>query len=59
MEHDEYEMQIEYSEMTSFNFNSEEYIELKKDYLECEKAAKGFVWFIKNLFAKTKIATAS
>jgi len=59
MEHDEYEMQIEYSEMTSFNFSSKEYLEVKKDYLECEKAAKGFVGFLKEFFAKGKIATAS
>ncbi len=37
MAHNEYEMLIEYSEMTAFNFNSKEYQEVKKDYLECKK----------------------
>lgn len=59
MLNDEYEMQIEYSEMTAFNFSSKEYLEVKRDYLECEKAAEGFVGFVKNLLAKKKIASAS
>ena len=32
---DEHEALIEYSEMTTFNFNSEEFQKVKKDYLEC------------------------
>jgi len=32
---DEHEMLIQYSEMTGFDFNSEEFQRVKKDYLEC------------------------
>ena len=40
MEHlDEHEMLIEYSEMSAFDFNSEEFRRVRKDYLEC----KGFL----------------
>lgn len=59
MGHDEHEMLIEYSEMTAFNFNSKEYLEVKKDFIECEKAAKGFEWFVKNLISRFKIANAN
>ena len=34
MEHDEHEMLIEYSEMTAYSLDSEEFQEVKKDYLE-------------------------
>ena len=34
MSHDENEMMIEYSEMTAFNFNSKEYQEVKKDFID-------------------------
>lgn len=52
MEHDEHEMLVEYSEMTAFNFNSKEYKEVKKDYLECKEAACGIEGFIKNLVSR-------
>ena len=39
MEHDEHEMMIEYSEMTAFNFNSKEYQEVRKDFIECKETA--------------------
>ena len=43
MEHlDEHEMLIEYSEMTSFDFNSKEFQEVKKDVLECKNLLSGF-----------------
>lgn len=45
MSHDENEMMIEYSEMTSFNFNSKEYQEVRKDFMECKEAIRGFEWF--------------
>lgn len=57
MAHDEYEMLIEYSEMTAFNFNSKEYQEVKNDYLECEKAANCFVTFFRNLVNRFKPQT--
>ena len=42
MEHlDEHEMLIEYSEMTSFDFNSKEFEEVRKDVLECKNALSG------------------
>ena len=54
MENKDYEMLIEYSEMTAFNFKSEEFKEVLRDVQECKKAfnfvekiiegiAKGFV----------------
>ncbi len=50
MEHDEYEMQVEYSEMTAFNFNSKEYQEVKNDVLKCKDAANGIEAFAKRFF---------
>ena len=54
MEHDEHEMLIEYSEMTAFNFNSKEFQDVKRDYIECRDtvsniagAFEGFVNFFK------------
>lgn len=58
MVRDEHEMLIEYSEMTSFNFNSKEYQEVKQDYIECKKAISGFDWFVKNFISKFKKAGA-
>ena len=49
MEHDEHEMLIEYSEMTAFNFNSEEYKKVKSDYVECKQAVSGIEGFVKEL----------
>ncbi len=46
---DEHEALIEYSEMTTFDFNSKEYQELRRDYLECKDMASRFVWIIKNI----------
>ena len=54
---DEYEMLIEYSEMTAFNFNSKEYQEVRKDYLECKEAATGFERFVKNFISRFKAQT--
>ena len=46
MSYDEQEMMIEYSEMTAFNFNSKEYQEVKKDFIECKEVAHGFEWIV-------------
>lgn len=54
MGYDEHEMLIEYSEMTAFNFNSKEYQEAKKDFIECKDVAHGFESFIKNLVKNFK-----
>ena len=56
MGHDEHEMMIEYAEMTAFNFNSKEYQEVRKDFIECKEAATGFEWFVKNFTTKFKKA---
>ncbi len=45
---DEYEMLIEYSEMTAFDFNSKEYQEIRKDYIECRNFISDFLWKIRN-----------
>ena len=55
MEHDEHEMLIEYSEMTTFNFNSKEYQEVRKDYLECRDFVSNLVWTISNFINDLKI----
>ena len=56
MGHDEHEMMIEYAEMTSFDFNSKEYQEVRKDFIECKKVATGFEWFVKNFISRNKKA---
>ena len=50
MERDEHEMLIEYSEMTTFDFNSKEFQEVKRDFIECEKAVEKVEWTIKSFF---------
>ena len=52
MEQDEHEMLVEYSEMTSFNFSSKEYKEVRNDYIECKEAANGVESFFKGLVSK-------
>ena len=52
MAHDEHEMLVEYSEMTAFNFNSKEYQEVKKDFIECKNTATGIEWVVKNFMSK-------
>ena len=54
MGHDEHEMLVEYSEMTAFDFNSKEYQDVKKDYLECKEAVTGFEWFVKRFISRFK-----
>ena len=49
MGRDEHEMLIEYSEMTTFNFNSKEYQEVKQDFIECKEAACGFEFFMQKI----------
>ena len=55
MRHDEHEMLIEYSEMTAFNFNSKEYLEVKKDFIECKEITNDF---LKNFISKFRKAEA-
>lgn len=58
MGRDEHEMLVEYSEMTAFNFNSKEFLEVKEDYIECKNVATGFDGFMKNFIARFKSAEA-
>lgn len=58
MEHDEYERLVEYSEMTAFNFNSKEYQEVKRDYVECKDAVTGLGKFFQGIAKGLKIQTA-
>ena len=56
MSHDEHELMVEYSEMTAFNFNSKEYQEVRKDFMECKDAVHGFEWFTRSFMSKfTKV----
>ena len=45
-------LMVEYAEMTAFNFNSKEYQEVKKDFVECKDMANGFDNFMKNFVSK-------
>ena len=56
MGHDEHEMMVEYSEMTAFNFNSKEYQEARKDFIECRETAKGFEGFMENFVSRFRKA---
>ena len=53
MEHlDEHEMLIEYSEMSAFDFNSEEFRKVKKDYVECRNFFNNLMWNISRFTEK-------
>ena len=53
MEHlDEHEMLIQYSEMTAFNFNSEEFRKVKKDYIDCKNFISDFVFAVSKFMNK-------
>ena len=56
MEHDEHEMLIEYSEMTAFNFNSQEFQNVRRDYEECRNFASNFVESVKSFMNGLKPA---
>ena len=58
MGRDEHEMLVEYSEMTAFNFNSKEYQEVRKDFLECKKAANGFEFLFERFVSVFRPAEA-
>ncbi len=53
---DEHEALIEYSEMTTFDFNSKEFQEVKRDYLKCRDMVLSFVWFISDFMNRFKPA---
>ena len=51
MEHlDEHEMLIQYSEMTAFDFNSEEFRKIRKDYIECKNFIQKILCRFENKF---------
>ncbi len=49
---DEHEALIEYSEMTSFDFNSKEFQEVKRDYLSCRNMVLDLFGLISEFFSK-------
>ena len=51
---DEHEALIEYSEMTSFDFNSEEFQKVRKDYIECRDVVTNILQFVKNVVGCVK-----
>ena len=51
---DEHEALIEYSEMTSFDFNSKEFQEVRKDYLECQDVVSNIIGFVKGVINTLK-----
>ena len=53
---DEHEALIEYSEMTTFDFNSKEYQQIRRDYLECKNFVSEFVWLVSNFISRFKTA---
>lgn len=53
---DEHEALIEYSEMTTFNFNSKEYQEVIRDYKTCRNMVSNFAWLVSNLISRFKPA---
>lgn len=52
---DEHEALIEYSEMTSFDFNSEEFQKVRKDYIECRDVVTNILQFVKNVVDCVKV----
>ena len=57
MEHlDEHEMLIEYSEMSAFDFNSEEFRKVREDYVECRNFFNNLIWNISRFTEKFRPA---
>lgn len=53
---DEHEALVEYSEMTSFDFNSKEFQEVRRDYIECRNTVSKLMRFFENIANVRKIA---
>lgn len=47
---DEHEALIEYSEMTTFDFNSKEFQGIKNDYLACKDMVSRAAYAVSNFF---------
>ena len=58
MEQNEHEIMIEYSEMTSFDFNSKEFREIQKDYMECRSFVTNVIYNVKDFFNKFRTAVS-
>lgn len=56
MEYDEHEMLIEYSEMTAFDFQSKEFQEVRRDYIECKNLVSNLAWTVEKFFNGLKPA---
>ena len=52
---DEHEALIEYSEMTTFDFNSKEYQEVRRDYIECRNFVSKVLWRISDFMNRFKL----
>ena len=53
---DEHEALIEYSEMTSFDFNSKEFQEVRRDYIECKDVVSNIMQFVRGVINTLKTA---
>ena len=53
---DEHEALIEYSEMTSFDFNSKEFLEVRRDYIECRDVVSNIMQFVRGVINTLKTA---
>ena len=57
MEHlDEHEMLIQYSEMTAFDFDSEEFQKIRRDYIECKNFISKLSYKFNQIFIKLNFA---
>ena len=57
MEHlDEHEMLIQYSEMSAFDFNSEEFQRVRKDYIDCKNFISNFAWNVEQFISRFRPA---
>ncbi len=57
MEHlDEHEMLIQYSEMSAFDFNSEEFQKVRRDVIECRNFISDFVFNVSQFISRLKPA---
>ena len=55
MEHlDEHEMLIQYSEMTAFDFDSEEFQRVRKDFVECRNFISEASRIFSQMFCRCK-----
>ena len=51
---DEHEVLIEYSEMTTFNFNSKEFQEVQRDLEQCKNVVSKLIHFLVSISTANK-----